>query len=105
MAEPQPAGKGKMDWLFGTVPVEVDRTSVCKYASLHNIYWNSSDPDTNGTEESVTYCQWLNCTQEPLLGKEKVFFLERCPWVSIEWRNELVNWGSLALMAICEIGC
>ena len=43
-----------------------------------------SNPDTNGTEESVhisevSLFQGLNCMQELFLGKEKVSLLERCP--------------------------
>ena len=28
--DPQPVSKGKMDWLFGSCPTEMDRASVCK---------------------------------------------------------------------------
>ena len=47
------------------------------------IQWNSSNPDTNGTEESVhisevSLFQGL-LMQELFLGKEKVSLLERCP--------------------------
>ena len=48
------------------------------------IEWNSSNLDTNGTEESVNISeaslfQRLNCTQELILGKEKVSILGKCP--------------------------
>ena len=43
------------------------------------IQWNSSNPDTNGREESVCISEvsLLKCMQELFLGKEKVSLFQR----------------------------
>ena len=51
---------------------------------LYTYQWNSSNPDTSGTEKSVHISevyvlQGLYCMQELFFGKEKVSLLERCP--------------------------
>ena len=51
---------------------------------MTNYKWKSSNPDTNGTEESVdisevSLFQELNCMQKLFFGKEKVSLLVRCP--------------------------
>ena len=51
---------------------------------VYTYHWNSSNPDTSGTEISVHISevyvlQGLNCMQELFFGKEKVSLLERCP--------------------------
>ena len=51
---------------------------------MEAVWWNSSNLDTTGTEESVlvrevSIFQGLKCTQAQNLGRENVSCLERCP--------------------------
>ena len=73
LAQPWPV-VGCLQWAH-------DETNV-RSLLLHTTI--TSNPDTNGTEESVlisevSLFQGLNCMQELFLGKEKMSLLERCP--------------------------
>ena len=72
--------------------------------------WKSSNPDTNGTEESVNISevslfQRLNCMQELFFGKEKMSLLVRCPHFPLRGVPLYYTWYSYLLKSMIGSLC